>query len=155
MNNKYTEFGTYLNLRRNLIYICLSKRKVWMIYFIYYLESAADRTQFGKPTYQWQNNINIPFKGMRLSALAQAILCHTCTSRYARFEYQPDYYILDWGFSRFTSVPPTKCLDNSLNFDNTCTLLIISNFLNNMNQSFSVMNSDLIDLLINKLQLNK
>jgi hypothetical protein len=27
---------------------------------------------------------------MRLRALAQAIVLHTCTSRYATFEYQPN-----------------------------------------------------------------
>ena len=91
---------------------------------------------------------------MRLSALTQAIVRHTFTSRYAKFEYQPDYYILDC-FSRFTSVPPAKCLDNNLNFDIKCTFLIIYNFLNYINQSLQCYASDLIDLLINKLQVNK
>jgi hypothetical protein len=149
------EFGTYLNLPRILIYICLSKRKIRMIYFIHYLEKAADRTLFGKPILGWQNNINILSKSMGQSALAQAIVRHTCTSRYDKFKYQPNYYILDWGFLCFTSVPPDKCLDNTPNFNKTCTFLRISISLNNRNQSFITTRSDLTDLLINTLQRNK
>jgi hypothetical protein len=89
-NNKYMEFGIYLNILRILIYFCFNKRKIKLICFIHYLEKAADRTPFGKPTHRWQNNINIFFKGMGQSALAKAIVRHTCTSRYAKFEYQPN-----------------------------------------------------------------